>query len=76
MSNAVEKRMLSGDPFTYGELVAIHAKDGGDEGKDRLVDKTIQRWRRKGWVEICGRRGKAPLWHLTPLGVDAAVALP
>lgn len=60
--------MSDGEPFTYGDLSAINAASGGDEGKDRLADKTIQKWRRNGWIEMHGRRGRAPLWRLTGLG--------
>lgn len=61
---AVESRMRSGEPFTYGELAAVNAANGGNEGRDRLAAKTIQKWRRKGWVEMRGGqvRGRAPLW--------------
>lgn len=55
----IEARMKSGEPFTYGMLCAVA---GGDD--DRLVDKTIQRWRRKGWVGMEGRVGRAPRWVL------------
>ena len=62
MSNIIEDRMRSGEPFTYGDLRAftLNAADGG-----RTADKTIQKWRRKGWIEMHGRRGRAPLWRLT-----------
>jgi len=61
----IEARMSSGQPFTYSELCSIAALHGGDEGETRLCDKTIQKWRRNGWIEMHGWRGRSPLWRLT-----------
>lgn len=63
-AEAIEGRMRSGEPFTYGELCAVGLANGGNENRDRLADKTIQKWRRKGWIEMRGGqvRGRAPLW--------------
>ena len=58
----IEDRMGSGEPFTYGMLCALTV-DAKDQG--RTADKLVQKWRRKGWIEMKGRHGRAPLWHLT-----------
>ena len=64
---AIEKRMAEGVPFTYAELCGIARRHGSDEGDSRLCDKTIQRWRRKGWIWHW-RDGKVTLWALTEEG--------
>lgn len=64
---ALTKRMLSGEPFTYSELVALNNRHGGREDDDRLADKTIQKWRRAGRISYV-RLGRATYWSLTDLG--------
>ena len=59
---AIEARMASGEPFTYGMLCAMLPH--GDNG--RTADKLIQQWRRKGHIKMDGRIGRAPRWVLTP----------
>jgi hypothetical protein len=60
----IERRMVSGEPFTYGELCRLPGLGRDD---DRLADKTIQRWRRKGWISFI-RFDRSPLWSLTDAG--------
>lgn len=60
----IERRMGDGEPFTYGELCKLR---GLPRDSDRLADKTIQKWRRKGWIDFV-RFGRAPLWSLTDVG--------
>lgn len=56
---ALETRMMSGEPFTYGMLCAMP----GPYGKNgREADKLIQKWRRNGWIKMDGRIGRAPRW--------------
>lgn len=64
---ATELRMVGADPFTYAELCTIAAGHGSHEGSSRLCDKTLQRWRRKGWIWNW-RDGKSTLWALTDAG--------
>jgi alkylated DNA nucleotide flippase Atl1 len=71
-SEKVERRIQSGEPFTYGMLCALLG--GNDTG--RVADKTIQRYRKKGWIQIIGSRGRAPLWQCNPAAVDDASRLP
>jgi hypothetical protein len=55
-------RMLSGEPFIYGRLSAwAEAVFGFDEAETRLVDKTIQKLRRRGAIAF-ERRGRDVVW--------------
>ncbi len=69
----LELRMLSGEPFIYGRLSAwAEAALGFDEAETRLVDKTIQRLRRRGAIAF-ERRGRDVVWTATaPAKADAA----
>lgn len=66
--DALEQRMLSGDPFTYGGLsrtrkttfVGDDVFRDGDH--DRLIDRTIQRLRRKGLIAF-RRDGSKVIWQ-------------
>lgn len=64
----LEKRMLSGQPFTYGELSRQFAPGQGARGRgpdaSRIVDHTIQRLRRKGLIAFTREGGKV-LWRAT-----------
>ena len=62
----LEKRMLSGQPFTYGELSRQFAPGQGARGPDasRIVDHTIQRLRRKGLIAFTREGGKV-MWRAT-----------
>lgn len=62
--NDIERRMASGEPFTHAELCTLTA-DRKDE--DRIADKTIQKWRKKGWIYFT-RVGHQVLWTLTNEG--------
>lgn len=50
----LEERMLSGEPFTYGEL--------SERYFDRLVDRTIQKLRRKGQIAFKREKGRV-VWR-------------
>ena len=52
-SERLEQRMLSGEPFTYGERCKDFA--------DRFVDKTIQKLRRKQLIAF-ERQGNRTVW--------------
>lgn len=65
--SAIEARMRNGEPFTYADLRAARHGLGRGEGDDRLADKTIQKWRRAGWISFV-RIGKLTLWALTEEG--------
>lgn len=67
----IEKRMGSGEPFTYGELLKI-PEIADKAAASRLADKTIQRWRRKGWIKFT-RQGRDCVWHLTEKGQSEAL---
>lgn len=61
----LEARMLSGAPFTYGGLSYERAKAGmgGSSGDDdRMIDKTIQRLRRRGLISFT-REGRNFVWR-------------
>jgi DNA-binding transcriptional regulator PaaX len=44
-----------------------------DAGAYRLVDRTIQKWRRKGWISFV-RMGRDTLWSMTDAGREASAA--
>lgn len=67
---AIESRMRSGEPFTYGQLCRLPGMHRDD---DRLADKAIQRWRRRGWISF-ERVGRNTLWTLTEVGKVASSA--
>lgn len=63
----IEARMLSGAPFTYSGLMLerVAAGQGGRCGDDdRLIDRTIQKLRRKGLIAFT-REGRATVWRPT-----------
>jgi hypothetical protein len=61
----LEQRMLSGEPFIYGRLCAWAQRHlGAVEDRDRLVDKTIQKLRRRGAIAF-ERRGRDVIWTAT-----------
>lgn len=68
---AAVTRMLNGEPFTYAGIGAVVSSCGAHEGRDRIADRTIQRWRRKGWIAFT-REGRSVVWRLTELGVAQA----
>ena len=57
------KREDRAESFTYGGLCALNP----NEAKDRLVDKTLQRWRRAQLITLT-REGRQVIWELTELG--------
>lgn len=63
----VESRMLSGEPFTYGELCAAFTSD---DDRSRTIDRTIQKFRRKGLITF-ERKGKRIVWTATEAGKAA-----
>lgn len=64
----IEARMMSGEPFTFMHL---HSLSGYKSDTYRLADRTIQKWRRKGWISFV-RKGHTPIWSLTELGKTEA----
>ncbi|ABS68828.1 hypothetical protein Xaut_3600 [Xanthobacter versatilis] len=69
MATAVENRMMDGTPFTYSGLAAVSEAAGGDEARDRVADRTIQKWRRRGWISF-RRIKREVVWSLTAEGED------
>lgn len=67
VTSEIEKRMSDGSSFTYSQLSALAGGWGFDEGKHRLADKAIQRWRKKGWIAFT-REGRLLIWNLTDEG--------
>ncbi|AFU87567.1 hypothetical protein CcrKarma_gp050 [Caulobacter virus Karma] len=65
--DAVLARIESGEPFTYAGLSAVNDAAGGNEARDRLADRTIQKYRRKGWITFT-REGRYVVWRPTPAG--------
>ena len=65
-ADTVEARMSRGGPFTYGELCSLL---GGNDN-NRVADKTIQKWRKKGWISYTRERGRV-VWRLTAEGIAA-----
>ncbi|CAM2952938.1 hypothetical protein [Brevundimonas diminuta] len=63
MAADLETRMLSGEPFTYGGLCATYGKEL-NEDRTRVIDKTIQRLRRKGLIAFT-REGRSTVWRPT-----------
>lgn len=63
-----EARMLSGEPFTYGQLCARRRATAAPEDRfkhddhDRLIDRTIQKLRRKGLIAFT-REGSKVVWR-------------
>lgn len=62
--------MTAQHPFTFGELCAI--LNNGEP--DRLADRTIQKWRRKGWLKYT-RVGSRIEWVVTDKGFHEAGGL-
>lgn len=64
--SALECRMLSGEPFTYGGLSKEFApgKSASHHDASRLVDRTIQKLRRKGLIAFKREGGKV-IWRAT-----------
>jgi hypothetical protein len=70
----LESRMLSGEPFIYGRLAAwAEAAFGFCEADTRLVDKTIQKLRRRGAIGFV-RRGHDVVWTKTSMIQTSAPA--
>ncbi len=65
---AIEARMLSGEMFTYGGLVAQFSTGAPGCATDRAVDRMIQKLRKKGLVAIIGRHRQSPVWCATAAG--------
>lgn len=61
---ALNAYIAGGTPFTYSELSAVNNAAGGKESHDRLADRTIQAWRRKGKIAYT-REGRNVVWRLT-----------
>lgn len=57
----LEARMLSGWSFTYGEL--RDEFPGIDEARTRLIDRTIQKLRRKGLIAYQREKGRGVVWR-------------
>jgi hypothetical protein len=64
--NALEARMLSGQPFTYGDLSRQFSPGGIKAHHDasRVVDRTIQKLRRKGLIAFSREDGRV-VWRAT-----------
>lgn len=60
---AIEARLLSGEPFTFGEVVQWANREFADE-QYREVDKAIQRLRRRGLIAF-ERKGARIEWTRT-----------
>lgn len=68
----IEARMLSGEPFSYGPLCHVRKmaimEDSGDIVRDgdhdRLIDRTIQKLRRKGLIAFERKAGRV-IWTAT-----------
>lgn len=72
-SEAILKRIATGESFTYAQLHEIVDALGANEAHDRIADRTIQSWRRKGFIAFT-REGRSVIWNLTEAG-HAQVAL-
>jgi hypothetical protein len=66
VQTTVERRILSGEPFTYGGLLG----ELGSSDEDRSVDRTIQKFRRRGLISF-RREGRHVLWTRTADGERA-----
>ncbi len=62
--NSFERRMATGEPFTFGELYRTVKWNGNGY---READRCIQRWRKKGWISFT-RKGRDCVWSLTENG--------
>lgn len=62
-------RALAEEEFTFFDL---HAGLPGEA--DRLADRTLQSWRRKGFASY-ERRGRQCVWKLTANGQEALSAM-
>lgn len=67
----LEVYMLSAPPFTYGDVCKARETDD----TDRLIDRTIQRLRRKGFIAY-RREGRRTVWSATDVGRAALFAGP
>ena len=67
----IESRMGNGKPFCLMDLY-IFPQAGFNA--DRIADRAIQRWRKRGWISFERQKG-VPVWSLTETGraaLDAA----
>lgn len=62
-AEVLEERMLSGEPFTYGGLCVALGREF-NEDRTRVIDKTIQRLRRRGLISF-SREGRSVVWRPT-----------
>ncbi|WP_221953045.1 hypothetical protein [Rhizobium laguerreae] len=69
VNDDLDRRMGSGEPFTYGGLCALPSLKN-----ERDADKRIQQWRRRGWISF-ERTGGKVLWSLTSDGKAATTTL-
>lgn len=58
----LEARMLSGEPFTYGQLCSQFGEHKFGAGYDRRIDATIQKLRKKGKIAF-KREGGSVVWR-------------
>lgn len=72
-TKAILDRVATGVSFTYAQLHEIVDALGANEARDRIADRTIQSWRRKGFIAFT-REGRSVIWNLTEAG-HAQVAL-
>jgi hypothetical protein len=66
---ALEHRMLGGDPFSHHDPPAPSAPVSGRfvPEPERLIDRAIQRFRRKGWISFKHEGGRV-VWRWTSAG--------
>lgn len=64
---AIEARIMSGQPFTYMHLCFMPAVRALIHDKGRTPDRIIQKWRRKGLI-VFERRDRQTIWSLTDAG--------
>lgn len=63
----IEARMANGEPFSFHQLWVPLCGGDSNHPAYRLADRTIQRWRRKGWIAFV-RIGRDTVWSLTDAG--------
>lgn len=69
----IEARMASGEEFTFQQLWLSFETGNDQENVYRLVDRTIQKWRKAGLISFV-RQGNRVIWSLTDEGKSARKA--
>lgn len=63
----VERRIISGQPFRMADLIAVQEVTSAPPPAV-VARRTVERWRRAGWIAPVECRGTVRYWALTDEG--------